>query len=321
MRVDPPLLTRRRCLALVAAAVCPSPAEAKPKSVGGIQVLHLTDLHIGKGFDGKTQGASSLGIPIEQLIQRVNKAFPLSDTHSVIACTGDLVDQCLQEDGGNWQLGWAKELLGPWIKTGRFLICPGNHDFYGAKGGTERHLSTEARSEFYRTFLPDREIGAPWIQRVGNTVFVSVDSFAGIYSPEPQNRKGLHGALGKKQIEQLDKLLGSYSVQSATHRVLLMHNPLNARGSIFNKISRMGITERKTVTQLCNKHQVSLVLTGHTHQPETTEGDSDFPLECNGGTSSRSPSKLGKPGKGPLRTIDLSGQTPVIQPLLEVIQI
>ncbi len=86
-----------------------------------IRIIHISDLHIGKGFILLDADYENLR---REFLQRVRAAFEDSgpDTAVFLVVTGDVVD-----DGAAAQHCDARKALG--IFGGRILACPGNHDY------------------------------------------------------------------------------------------------------------------------------------------------------------------------------------------------
>jgi len=206
-----------------------------------MNIIHLSDLHIGRS--NNTENVSRL---VEWILDH-------ADQHQaqVVVVTGDLTD-----DGAEWQLQRAAELLDPLEAAGyRVFTVPGNHD-YGPFGITESQQSVEN----FQKYLGGG-VEYPHLEVVESTGFVLLDSMQG----EVRSIEfiGAEGQLGKEQRQKLDQLLDSLAENSAVDQVviLLHHHPFDLK-----KFHEMRDAKRfLKIVRSQEKPRVTALLFGHKH--------------------------------------------------------
>jgi 3',5'-cyclic AMP phosphodiesterase CpdA len=206
-----------------------------------MKVIHLSDLHIGRS--NNTENVSRI---VEWILEH-------ADQHQarIVVVTGDLTD-----DGAEWQLQRAAELLEPLEAAGyRVLAVPGNHD-YGPFGITESQESVEN----FQKYLGGG-VEYPHLEVVDSTAFVLLDSMQG----EVRSIEfiGAEGQLGKEQRRKLDQLLDTLADDPDTDQVVILmhHHPFDLKkfhemrdAKRFLKIVRRSETPRVTALLFGHKH-------------------------------------------------------------------
>ncbi len=192
-----------------------------------------------------------------------------------VAVSGDLTNLALE--GEFDRVFHLFKLLGGRDKVS---VVPGNHDYY-------TFAAAESR-KFEKYFYPFFDVGFsdldvdiyPYQKRVGDLLIVGVNSATRTLPPMS------YGTVGDRQLNLLDKVLGSAQARSC-FTCLLMHHALHRRDRLTETMS--GLLNRDRVLDLVDKHRVDLVLYGHDHRGRVwkreQQGHTTYLVCC--GSSSR----------------------------------
>jgi len=172
-----------------------------------LNIIHLSDLHI-----GKSNNIEKSAIIVDWILNNKDK-----HQSELVIISGDVVD-----DGKAWQFEQAKEQLARLRENGfTVLVCPGNHD-YGPAGVWESHLSQE---HFFSLISGVKEY--PHLQIISGQAFILLDSMA----KEIKNIElwGAQGNLGEEQLQKLDQMLEDQAANPAVENVfvILHHHPFD----------------------------------------------------------------------------------------------
>jgi 3',5'-cyclic-AMP phosphodiesterase len=186
-----------------------------------------------------------------------------------LCLTGDITD-----DGEGYEL--VESRLAHWIRAGRLLAVPGNHDaFQFPLKSSSRPLPDRARK---------RSAFAAFAKRIGLELFADGSwfhpvpersvVFAGLSSVARQQATFLrhNGSIGAVQLARLRRMAQSAEWQGARHRVVLFHHHLTRMGRSVGRVTRevgMRLDDAEKVAQTLNQIGATLVLHGHRHISET----------------------------------------------------
>jgi len=218
------------------------------------RIAHLSDLHVGTARDEE--------------LERLVAALSRIDVDRV-AITGDVTHR-----GQAAELDRFRRFFGPFLRDGRAVIVPGNHDRLG--DDLEAELMPGDRVQVSAAW-------GLWMVRCNTT--------------GPHNRRfwDSHGLLGAADVEAIIEALDR--APSGATRVLLLHHhllPLPEEDLFERLVSRLGwpnAAELPAGMDLLRRvrHRCDLVLHGHRHQPaELRPFTCESPLRVfNGGSSTQ----------------------------------
>jgi 3',5'-cyclic AMP phosphodiesterase CpdA len=167
-----------------------------------------------------------------------------------IAVTGDLVNLSLPAEFASAQ-AWLRSVGAPESVT----AIPGNHDAYVR---ATRHRFVESFSEYLRGDATAAQGTAfPFLRRRGPVALI------GLSSAVPTAPFMATGTLGQAQIDALERILVSLSIEQV-FRVLLVHHPL------WSDSRPKRLTDSAPLIALLREHGVELILHGHDHIHSTT---------------------------------------------------
>lgn len=208
-----------------------------------MRFIQLSDLHI-----GKSTNIDKVGEIIDWIISN-------QDLHQaeVVVISGDTVD-----DGARWQFELARDEIERLREAGfAVLVAPGNHD-YGPKGVTERKKS----QKWFADLLSGVK-AYPHLEVVAGTAFVILDSMKA--EIEKVDLWGAQGKLGRKQLQNLDKLLDELAANPAVENVVLLmhHHP-------FDYLFYHGLRDHADLKGVVSRRRnqpprVNALLFGHKH--------------------------------------------------------
>jgi len=209
-----------------------------------MRILHLSDLHIGKGKNHTT-----LKTIRDWLID--NKDIHKS---SVIVITGDITD-----DGELWQYKCARYHLDRLeVKGFRILPCPGNHD-YSAIGLIENN-------DCIRSFKKYISQGAdyPHVEIIDDCAFIMLDSM--MEEMKHDDFIGAQGELGKQQLNNLNYHLDDIEQNHPEYKVVLcLHHHPFFTSSYFMKLRDADAFKDVIMDKDSGDSRVDCLLFGHKH--------------------------------------------------------
>jgi len=255
-----------------------------------MKIIHLSDFHI-----GCKKRYAVLKTHFDETINYLKNNIEQPEEHIIIV-TGDITHNANEDD-----FGYAANSFNELRTLGfKVLAVPGNHD-YRVKdeysGGIED--SEQARKLFCESFydgnteFPKKNI----FEFTNHTGHIEKIAFIGIDSDE-DNLKGSKGKIGKRQRKELSKKLKLSEVQQCNFKVVyLHHNPFAHRLSFWG----MKLKDRKDFIRIIKRHNISLLLYGHTHLKSFKINKKNIGLCIDGGTTTG----RGK-NKTPARIIDIT---------------
>jgi len=201
-----------------------------------MKILHLSDLH------------NDFGI-----LKVIQERYP---DHYVIF-TGDITDNGSQDE-------YFEALAALWPFKGRIYLCPGNHD-YRMLG----NIIVRDKATYFDKILsvPLNQHGffsgdnIPVVNRVEDTLFIALDSNLEMGVPY-WPFEFASGEIGPKQLEVLDKILGS----PVSTKVLFMHHHPFIRNNPF-----MFLRDSEKLHRVIEE-RVDVMLFGHRHDQEYWQG-------------------------------------------------
>jgi 3',5'-cyclic AMP phosphodiesterase CpdA len=192
-----------------------------------------------------------------------------------VVLTGDLTGLALEEE-----FAQAREALGPLAEDpSRFSLIPGNHDRYTAHAVRqrrfERHFGHLLKSDLPHLALED---GYPYVRLVGDSLAV-----VGLDSTRLPPVPGLSfGALGKRQLAALAKILQAPELARRAVLALVHHAPLHRSGRKDNLVH--GLWDAGALLELLTGRAAS-IHHGHIHHRYWLEANSSRPHIFNAGTA------------------------------------
>jgi hypothetical protein len=179
-----------------------------------IEILHVSDLHLGKN--------AYMNGMAKSLLNAVSERYPFAGKENTyLLVTGDITDH-----GRKSEYERARQALSPF--AGRVFITPGNHD-YGSLGGT---LYSKSKAQYFdEPFADALGFKHPFFEKKacvrqltdpsGNTlVMIGLNSCA---------KKGLsdfaQGEVGDEQRNELADLLAKYDGKKIPKILFLHHIP------------------------------------------------------------------------------------------------
>ncbi len=234
-----------------------------------MKLIHISDTHI--GCDDNT-------LRFERVVDDLLANPPDAPENCVIVHTGDLIDSATDISRQAGRL-----LLDRLASRYRVLLCPGNHDY-----GDASSVDKESALVFQRTFgdyiFQDQPSDFPVVTRMGNYVFIGLDSNAEEMSF--WERWFAEGHLGRKQLSALNELLDGPELAGKLIVVYLHHHPFtfgysvmpdvgdrNPLNYLYVQLTRPFL-RLKDAFSLCQvlRDRAQVLLFGHMH----------FGLDCSG---------------------------------------
>jgi len=271
-----------------------------------MKIIHLSDLHLGRYWFGKTEAR------FKKIVEHLTSGAFDGSEHLII--TGDLIESA----GRKGAMNHARNMIKPLEeKFENSLICPGNHDYGNFWGGNPEHMKPffEIFAEFLtsNTAVPDHPPAGerpydspfPTLNVVGDHLLIGLDTTEGEFEEEI-NRKhckwdwGAEGELGRRQLAALDAILDDDELSKMKVIVYLHHHPY--KNMLIKNRFRDADAFNATV-----KNRANLILFGHNHKSASMEAEArtngvDMALE--GG------SIIGKDDIK-FRVIDFSAEKPI----------
>ena len=216
-----------------------------------LEIIHLSDLHIRSNPDKKSSSPSEndlyeCGSRVKELIKYIDFNYP--EAHIVI--TGDITDS-----GTPKSIALAKKLMNGWMREKRLTVVPGNHDC-GSYGNL---YYEERKNNFLKAFsraIPSKNF--PWLKIYDHVGLIGLDT-------NKLPKKSARGHLGKRQIEDLEKILDSRKFKKIIPIILMHHHPF-----INKKLTRLKDANLFFETlRRFNPNKKGLVLFGHDHKDKS----------------------------------------------------
>ncbi len=231
-----------------------------------MRIIHLSDIHLfcqkavvpKKVLNKRLIGLSNwylkrrkivdLGL-LDLLGKKIRKLRP-----DIICITGDLVHLAFQEE-----FVLARDWLKGLCRISRVKIVPGNHDLYIKEAEQDM---TKYLSPFF-SLAPAEN---PHKNRGHKSYFPALDildecAFIGLSSAEPCGILKASGTVGKRQLEELSRLLKALKEKNI-FRVILIHHPI-LPGVVSR---RKELKDYDQLLRVLGRHGVELVLFGHVHK-------------------------------------------------------
>ena len=243
-------------------------------NINNFYFVHITDTHLlHKLFDRGELSKKRFSAVIENVTSFDNKP-------AFIVITGDLVEWGGRGKSGalNYQtlVSCLYELDNKLYADSDFLIpvytTPGNHDYYFGNNLKNYHLYMN------KNYIYDED---RYIITYNDVSLFFMDSgFHYILEPWDWLRVFSSG-LYRDDIQWLEEELNKCE---SLHKIILMHHPAvnirDDRDVMIDVIAR----NREVFIDLCDKYNVNLVLTGHTHRSRVFDRYenlyNDFPINC-----------------------------------------
>ena len=244
-----------------------------------MEIAHISDLHVlaslarvrwRKFFNKRVIGGLNLALhrthPKAVLDAAVRDLAESPPDHLVV--TGDLTNLALDEEfeaacAAIREIGLPAE---------RLSVIPGNHDTYTA--GSRRARRFE---QYVEPLLEVDALSWPRVQRLAGDVLV-VSTCSGLPTPWFT----AYGRLGREQLQALDAALG----EEAAFKIVLVHHPPILSHGRPDKRWRNN-RDGQAMIDLCLKHEVGMLLCGHTHGAFRVqlENPRPFHIFCAGSTT------------------------------------
>lgn len=227
-------------------------------------LAHLSDLHLTSLLDTKLSQLFSKRILgywswrrrrrvvhrldiVESLMKDLNEVCP-----DHVAITGDLTHIGLPREFAEVAQWLAK--LGP---PEQVTVIPGNHDAYaGRKWFENLTLWTPYLLSGSKPVSPQADSFFPTLSIRGRVALI------GLSSARPSSPFLAVGSLGKRQLDELAKLLVK-SGEAGYVRIILVHHP-PVSGAIE---WRKRLVDSEAFSEVVSSYGAELVLHGHTHVP------------------------------------------------------
>ena len=165
-----------------------------------------------------------------------------------------------------WRRGPRSRTIGLGWPVDRVIMVPGNHDHW-------RHKTRQ--TAFTRGLAPDWFVATPWrhdVETVGKTMrleIYGVDSNSGLEHQKPGTRNLFaRGVISDDEFLRLEDELREAPALVDGHvrvRALLCHHALSSDGGFFSADPLID-DSRDTLLALAGRYDISVVLTGHTHE-------------------------------------------------------
>jgi 3',5'-cyclic AMP phosphodiesterase CpdA len=208
-----------------------------------LKIIHLSDLHI-----GKSNNLEKFSRVVDWIID--NKGIHQAE---VVVISGDLAD-----DGEDWQF---EQIAGPISRLREkdllVLTAPGNHD-YGPDGIREDPRSQQG----FRELVSGIEHYPAVFHRNG-TAFIVLDSM--LEEMLNWDLWGAQGYLGKRQLQELDRLLDELADNPAIEKVVLVlhHHPFDYL--FFHGLRDHADLKSVIARRMGQPPRVNALLFGHKH--------------------------------------------------------
>lgn len=223
------------------------------------RIAHLSDIHLscpGPTFLRMWTSKRILGGTNMLLFRRReyrNAALPLILSHleeqnpDLVVVSGDLSTTALSHE-----FALAQNYLQPFIKAGRLMTIPGNHDIY-----TQREQRSRLYERFFGTCHGDHGQEAyPFVRTLGDDVaLIGVNTCLAT---------GFFQAWGEVSTEQLEALPALLDAHRERYRIVVLHHYLQDRhGAPGHR--RRWLRNREQVLDILAEHGADMVLHGHDH--------------------------------------------------------
>ncbi|MDQ3020249.1 MAG: metallophosphoesterase [Bacteroidota bacterium] len=234
------------------------------------KIAHISDSHI--SFKDEDERG-------RKLVELLNDIKERECDHIVF--TGDLVENPHEQD-----LLFVREIFSHFglLDSGKLSVVPGNHDIFGgAIRGVDFFRFIKSCSEvnyenkidlfidsFKETFPSNNSF--PYLKIIDNVTLIGINSID-LWSID-KNPEGSNGRINNDDYEKLRNILSSEEIQDKFKLILIHHhfnkpefNEEYPAHSLWLKVVnwKMKLYGKKKLLKLFKKHNVNLVLYGHTH--------------------------------------------------------
>jgi 3',5'-cyclic AMP phosphodiesterase CpdA len=179
----------------------------------------------------------------------------------IVAITGDHTDN-------GFGYGLIQHFLEPWVKEGRLLVVPGNHDTYDMFPRKGRRDRVTIKEDAYRAFAgavgcDSAEHGA-YVRYIDDLAFVGLSS-----CKEPFVALSASGEVTQPQLTWLRELAEKPEYKKARLRLGMVHHHLLRMPMELGKRSpiEVGLRLRNAVEVMkaCTEAKIDILLNGHRH--------------------------------------------------------
>lgn len=230
--------------------------------------VHITDTHIiNKDLDGGTSK--------KRLLDILGYILSFKDKPAFIVATGDNVDWGGSSSSGKDNYEALVSCL--YKKEDQFYadssfsipiyFTPGNHDYLW-----------ETNLDNYHDYIREED---RYVVSYGDVSLFFMDSGSN-YIIEPEDWILILGSgLYDEDINWLENELINCE---SSHKIVLMHHPAVGDRTKLGRMQEVIARNRLEFIDLCERHDVELVLTGHTHNSRVFDSDEnlykDYPINC-----------------------------------------
>lgn len=235
------------------------------------KIAHISDLHISFA-DADNHG--------KRLVEVLTDIASRNCDHVIV--TGDLVENPGAED-----FQYVKEIFSHFglMDSSKLSVIPGNHDIYGGTPRNQlcftfymncKHVDLEENTDkfieaFKETFPSNNSF--PYLKLLGNIALIGINSM-GKWSLK-KNADGSNGIITDDVFKKLEKILSSEETEDKYKIVLIHHHFYKPsftkeqfpKHSLWLKAinRKMLMHGKKRLLKLFKKHNVNMILNGHTH--------------------------------------------------------
>jgi predicted MPP superfamily phosphohydrolase len=245
------------CIVVLAGlAGCADTSKVVKQSGAGaptLQILHLSDLHIGKTVTVERDNLITI-------VQKTVDTWGGAESKPLVLITGDMSNDAKVD-----QFDQAREILDPLYKAGfQLLIIPGNHD-YGPTGILVQPHHFEI---FKNRFYPGQQIDFPLKTEINGHVLIGLNSMEG-------HEHGIDiffadGKLGSSQNDRIVEILNGLKDRDKKQKVIvyLHHHPFLYPGQppanyVEEVIGHWLIDGHEFMNDISDR--VDILLFGHEH--------------------------------------------------------
>ena len=263
------------------------------KAARQLTVLHLSDLHFGKGHRFQAERAPSGGLPraagiptlAEKLREDISEGLP--DAPVIVCVTGDLATQATYDE-----LHEAEQFLrtladtkvnGKPLTLDAIFVVPGNHDVAYDKETIEQRLQ-EWVAFYNRLYSPKKSFVACGDHHYDLVILHDRTKTAGAYVltinsvlyVQKDTAEQDRGNVDDKQLKRIETMLKGIPRKDLTNSVrvaMLDHHPILIPALAEADRSYDAIVNSGPLLELLRRYGFHVVLHGHKHNPHTFTDD------------------------------------------------